>query len=330
MSDRVIRFASDRDKEDIVGFLRDHWDPNFSVVQSRELFDFLYLDGNKLNFVLALSGADIVAILGFCIYDDTHTDLFLMLWRSIDTKGTTGIDLIRFLQAQGFRSISSVGVRKEVLPIYELLGFNAGSLDQWVRINQQLESFEILGAKGAVLAPSACSVEAANCREVTEFDPAFWTHEKVIQRVPFKSWSYVTKRYCRHPIYRYRIFEVTDQTSILNYFVTRTVEHRSASALRLVDALNDENGLQDFSRYIDFLFQTEQHEYIDFYCLNFSELALTNAAFVNCRDLSNVIVPNFFEPFVQKAETKYFVSTLEAPKIFKGDGDADRPFRLMS
>lgn len=330
MSEREIRFARKGEETKIMDFLREHWDPEFSVVQSRELFDFLYEGEEGPRFAVALDQDRIVALLGFTIYDRVARDVFLMLWRSIDTVGTTGLDLIRFMQQQDFRSISSVGVRPDVLIIYKLLGFQTGSLEQWVKVNHALNSYKILKPSYSYIPshdePSLGT--SGEISEVREFDQEFEYFREQETRSPFKSIDYLTKRYLQHPNYCYRIFEYHIDGEIANYFVTRTVEYNGATALRLIDCIANDVGFAAFSNYINVLFDVERHEYIDVYCLNIRTETLENAGFRNCALVKEQIVPNYFEPFVQEAEVKYYITNMDRPCLYKGDGDADRPYRL--
>mgnify|MGYP001948453050 CR=1 FL=1 len=329
MPEREIRFAKQGEEDVIIDFLREHWHAEFSVVKSRTLFDFLYSGKSGPNFVLAYDGQTLVGILGLSFYDEMRTDVFLTLWRSIDTRVTTGIDMLKFVLEQNYDSISSVGTREEVLIIYKLLKFNTGSMDQWVKFNGDLGSYQIL--KHGDLPPKRPLHDrgAETIHEVSGFDPRLQYFSEPPAGSPFKSHAYLTKRYLQHPNYSYRVFEYSKDGEVLNYFVTRTVEYNGATALRLVDCVANDIGFVPFSAYVDSLFASEGHEYIDMYCLNLKSDTLTQAGFYDCAIVEDLVVPNFFEPFVQEAEVKHFITTLDAPCLYKGDGDADRPFRLV-
>jgi hypothetical protein len=326
----VIRYADRSEAPKIVEFLRDHWDANFSVVQSPELFNFLYVDGDRVNFVLALNGENIVATLGVTFYGTETPDVFLTLWRSIDTIHNAGIKLLEFVKEQGYRSISSVGTRKEVLIIYKMLGYKTGTMDHVVRINPDLQDYMILQPSPELSPAPLKESPSGTLNEVNEFSDSFSYFSTRSDRSPFKSRAYLTKRYFNHPIYKYRAFELIMDGEIVNYFVTRTVEICGSSALRLVDCIADEAGFTQFGMHMDLILRNERHEYIDMYCLNMDRSALTNAGFVFSGDYPDMIVPNFFEPFMQQAESKHYITTLDAPCLYKGDGDADRPYRLMA
>lgn len=328
MSEREIRYARSGEEDMIMRFLQEHWASDFSVARSRELFDFLYAGKDGPNFVLALDGNRLVGTLGLIFYDDERSDVFLTLWRSIDTRATTGIEILKFVLDCKFDSLSSVGTREEVLIFYKLLKFNTGSMEQWVRVNPASGDFKILKPSSKYPNLNCAPETLGKVQEVSAFDSSFSYFLNPKGTDPFKSHGYLTKRYLQHPIYRYRVFEYSLGNEVRNYFVTRTVDHGGATAIRLVDCVNDEIGFDTFSSFVSGLFDAEGHEYIDLFCLNFDRTVLRNSGFVECSAFPDLIVPNFFEPFLQEAEVKHFVTTLDGPHLYKGDGDADRPFRL--
>ena len=71
------------------------------------------------------------------------------------------------------------------------------------------------------------------------------------------------------------------------------------------------------------------HEYIDLFTKGLDEKIILEAGFMKVDNKNNdVIIPNYFEPFVQKNVCiRYFTDTknLKDLRIYKGDGDQDRP-----
>lgn len=328
MSEREIRFARHDEADSIRRFLRTHWANDFSVAQSRSLFDFLYADDDRINVVVALDCDDIVGILGVSPYSRDNADAFLTLWRSIDTKFNTGIDLLKFAMAQGFRSLSSVGTRKEVLVIYKMLGFRTGPMLQHIRVNPTKKQFRILVPGAHVPLPIRQAAPGTRLVEVSDFNADFSGFARLDPPSPYKSRAYLEHRYFAHPVYRYRAFELWRDDAIENYFVTRTVDVDGATALRIVDCLADDAGFVDFAAHLDQLLVAEGHEHVDFYNVNVDSALLSQAGYVERSDIDGMIAPNYFEPFLQENEQKFYVTTLAEPRLYKGDGDMDRPFRL--
>lgn len=222
MSKIEIRFAHSFEADDIRMFLYNYWDKDFSVVKSEELFDYLYRDNDRINFVLGIRENKIVAVLGYTFYDKDNPDVFLMLWRSIDRAENTGLKLIQFLQDKDFKSVSSIGVRKEVLIFYKLLGFNVGKMEHYYLPNLNVKDYKI----GHFLLDGYHFENIINYNSIVEVssfseDFSYFSQGKS-ENLTFKSFEYLTKRYCRHPIYRYQIYKSVDSNGTVNaYFVTR-------------------------------------------------------------------------------------------------------------
>lgn len=70
-----------------------------------------------------------------------------------------------------------------------------------------------------------------------------------------------------------------------------------------------------------------EYEYIDFYNFGINQKILNKAGFELNKYNKDIIIPNYFEPFLQKNIKLYYVSWPKKTSfpIFKGDGDQDRP-----
>ena len=68
---------------------------------------------------------------------------------------------------------------------------------------------------------------------------------------------------------------------------------------------------------------------MDIYSYGISKKILKKAGYINRYNVKNLIVPNYFEPFVRENVDIFcaFKTSLNKKKIklFKGDGDGDRP-----
>ena len=70
----------------------------------------------------------------------------------------------------------------------------------------------------------------------------------------------------------------------------------------------------------------EKNEYIDIYEVGIEDATLEEAGFIERKEEDSNIIPNYFEPFVQKNIEIYYMSNCKDKfRIFKGDGDQDRP-----
>ena len=73
----------------------------------------------------------------------------------------------------------------------------------------------------------------------------------------------------------------------------------------------------------------KKHEYIDFFSRGLDNKLILNAGFrILNKKNKDIIIPNYFEPFVQSnQQIRFFFDKGELKnfRFFKGDGDQDRP-----
>jgi hypothetical protein len=71
------------------------------------------------------------------------------------------------------------------------------------------------------------------------------------------------------------------------------------------------------------------HEYIDLLSMGLDEKIIFKAGFSKLNfEQNELVIPNYFDPFIQSnIKIRYFSDTkdLKNLRIYKGDGDQDRP-----
>ena len=140
----------------------------------------------------------------------------------------------------------------------------------------------------------------------------------------YKSPEYFNKRYFKHPYYKYHILlKSKNAKSILVY---RIVKANGVSCIRIMDFLGAEKEFNELTNYLIAKMLKENHEYIDIYEIGIEDDILENSGFVERKEEDSNIIPNYFEPFIQKNIEIYYMSNCNSKfRMFKGDGDQDRP-----
>ena len=99
--------------------------------------------------------------------------------------------------------------------------------------------------------------------------------------------------------------------------------------IRIVDYIGRIIYMSEVKNQIQEYLQTNLLEYIDFVEVGLEAKELIEAGFVNRKHYDDVIVPNYFEPFLQEnIDLDYAFKTVVAdskPIFFKADADQDRP-----
>ena len=80
------------------------------------------------------------------------------------------------------------------------------------------------------------------------------------------------------------------------------------------------------------LLKKYKSEYIDFYSYGISEKSFNKSLFVECDQYEGLIAPNHFEPIEKKNIDIYCAykknKNFKNIKLFRADGDGDRPSRI--
>ena len=92
----------------------------------------------------------------------------------------------------------------------------------------------------------------------------------------------------------------------------------------LTSTIGDFTFMGSISGLLDNLLEKYEAEYVDCYEVGINEEDMKRAGWKKTADSGNVI-PNYFEPFIQKNIDIYYFSSEPDIVLFKGDGDQDRP-----
>jgi len=280
------------DKKDFFEFLKNHWNPNFIYVKDNSYFNYEF-SGNS-NFVLSKKDGKIVAVLGFLEYDDREGDIFNAVWKN-SGKEDDGLKCLQFLLNAGYKSVSSCGINKKTIPIYEFLGINTGRLKHFYILNQEIEEYKIakISEKNVKKIESKNIVDLIEVENIDELLKLI-DYQDLKKYNFYKSPEYFNKRYFNHPYYKYHVLvKSKNANSILVY---RIVKANGGSCIRIMDFLGDEKEFNKLTNYLIDKMLKEKHEYIDIYEVGIEDKVLESSGFVERIEEDSNIIPNYFEP----------------------------------
>ena len=321
-----------------MSFINVHWKHNHILSKSKELFNWQYkAQGNKLNFIVAKEGEDLLGILGYIKnsrYDNSLDKLdviWLALWKvKENSPAGLGIGLYRKLINLERNCIFAViGINKTHPALYKALGFKNFQLDCFFMVNQDVTQ-NILKHNHSIidLKPSFnAHVELINLglSEIRELNDSPFFSDNLNK----KTTLYFENRYLLHPFYTYRVFSISEKGKCLGLISTRIVTYKNKKALRIVDFLGHESSISKIGFPLMNLLKTENIEYVDFWQNGIDENLLLLAGFQKLnQENDEIIIPNYFEPFLQENISILGAVKIDKNKKFivcKADGDQDRP-----
>lgn len=329
----LINQATISDVESIRRFINDNWKKNHIISRDHVFFNYQHNINNEINFIVAKKEEEIIGILGYIPSSiSTISDVSTVIWKVLDNqKPLLGLQMLKFLEKKNtVRYIFSSGINPNTFGLYKYLGFYINKLDHYYIINDTLETYNIakFNTVNNTFQPTKNNnfkiTTLINKEELDIFDfgdPSDY--------IPYRNKDYFIRRYLEHPIFKYDIYLVFNTDELVSIYVTRVQNYENSNIIRIIDFYGNQNTLDVFSNFIYNLLKKKSYEYVDFYCFGMNHKKLTSAGFslINEKN-NNVIIPDYFYPFEKKnIQISFFVNTknIEKIKIFKGDGDMDRP-----
>ena len=341
--DYDIRFCEEDEYEDLRLFFRDYWKENHIFVISKEVFDFQHLDkkNKRYNFVIAREkkSGDIHAILGFVPSNQfdskiERTMVWPCIWKNrkdINRKGL-GVTMYYHLKSSlSIETISILGISEIALSIYKHWNFDSGKIEHYVMPNFKMEEHLAKGLNKVYREFATESKDSLLLKKIDLEDYMKIPEESYMFTCygPYKSKEYYINRFVKHPVYKYEFLSIEDDNEIRAIMVVRKCGDGKQDCLRIVDFIGKIAYMSEVKNQIQKYIQENSLEYIDFVEVGLDSTELIEAGFVNRKQFDEVIVPNYFEPFLQEnIDLDYAYKTVVADSrrvFFKADADQDRP-----
>lgn len=344
MSALEIRFATVADRPALIDFLRDHWRADHVFVKAPQLLDWQHLaaDGQTINFMIAVQDGRLLAVNGIIPtshFDPAlaeHRQIFKGIWKVADDCELPGVGLALLLRLRSLVKPSLVGIvglSKAAATIYRAMGYQSGRMGQFVLFADDGQVCRIAAhvpVGHGVAAPGGGVVLRA--LDEAGLDALGTPGEAPFAAfTPVKSRRYLLNRYVRHPWYAYRLHAIEQHGVLVGYVVLRVNQANDAKALRIVDLICPDAVLGFLGPELQRLRREAGAEYVDLVGFGYDATALARAGFLDRRACPGLVVPNYFEPFVQANVDLDFACLQQADpdgrllRLVRGDGDQDRP-----
>lgn len=338
-----IRLASYEDIESIMEFIDLYWKKGHIMSKDRLLFEYEYVDGNHVNFVLAIDKSTklIEGILGFIKSSNTKNpkkkDIWGSMWKVNDENDNTsllGVELSkRIVDLTNCRTYISNGTSPNTtIPIRKLIFKDSGGkMNHYYYLNPFIKEFKI-----AVVVENKKDNQEKNnqntnikrFRSISEIKKEFTIEN--IDQVPYKDSWYFNKRYFNHPYYEYLVYGLRNNDKDIGaLLVAREIEEDGRKVLRIVDYIGEQRLFSGLNSEFKKMFMEKGYEYIDFYTYGFDKESILSSGFKLRDEKDENIIPNYFEPFLQENVDLWVHYKLKETLFFKADGDQDRPNEII-
>lgn len=315
--------------DELICFIDEHWIKNHIFTRARNLFDWQHKNEDQYNFILAIRGKEIVAILGFIPTSQfskalvDQKEAWLAIWKVRDDIRQPGLGLLmlKFLKKElDLKLICSLGLSQQVVPIYKALKYEVGILNHFAFFNQTLSKFSLVQPPNNYLT----TVEHTNFSyQILNENDSFSGLEHLFTCHPKKDVSYIKNRYINHPLYKYEVVVILEKYEPISLFVYRVNNVDDVLIARIVDMQGDSILDGRFNHVISCLVSDKGFDYIDLV----TNLKSNKSSGFRSNTSDEFVVPNYFEPFELKNISIDYAYQTDNPNIhiFRGDSDQDRP-----
>jgi len=329
----TLRLAKVDDRKNIMSFIKTNWLSTHILGHDKKFFNYLYLNEEKLQFILALDlNNKIKGVLGFLQYfqNNSRQDIFLALWKVIPNQNDPllGVKLINYLKKKvPHRHIHCIGITRETTGIYKFLGFEIGRLDHYVVFNPKCKLHLISKPPSSIKKiTDNSSIKFVKEKNINSLIEKLSKSNFYYKKIPFKSLKFLSHRYKNHPYFSYIFYEILHKNLFFGFVVLRKVKYKTSEALRVIDIISADKNIEKIIKNISIVLKDHNCEYMDIYVSNLDKKNLLDSNFKLVSNEKNIIVPDYFEPFKQdNVEILYATTFTKKIIFFKGDGDKDHP-----
>ncbi len=323
--------------QNLMSYLNDNWSSNHILSQNKKLFDWQYKKNNEYNFIVAKENKKIFGFQGYIPLNQYDIELnskeiFLAMWMA-KKKGSVGLGYNinkKLIEIANPNLTIVLGINESLLNFHKWQKYKIGYLDHHVLISNSIDRFSLINNYSKKKNNIKSPIIGVNFFKASKASDFSLIHNSLFEyQRPLKSKNYFINRYLNHPIYKYDIYFAIYESKIRSIVVTRVVEFKKSRAIRLVDYAGSNKDIYLLTENLYQLLEIKDAEYIDFYSHGINKDHFKKAGFINKDEIKDLIVPNYFEPFVRKnINISYAYKSNEKIsnlRLFKGDGDQDRP-----
>lgn len=324
----TVRFAREEDIPGIMKFIKEYWSEGHILANNREMFEFQYVYGDEVCFVLSQNNktGQIEGVLGYIPYEtDGERDIFTALWKVRKGKNLfQGIDLLTFLEQNArCRDLFCAGINPKTFSIYKYMKKIVTKMNHYYLLND-LDDYKIARIEEKKIMPvREVPYTVRKIQSVEELD--IFDANAHMQERPVKGKQYIDRRFFHHIKYNYEIYKVETQGEVA-YILGREQAQNDATIFRIMQLWGSDQAIANTGAFLKNLLLEKAYEYIDCFAYGIPEEIMEKAGFAVVQEQDANIIPNYFEPFVREnTEIHIFVPRDVKTRMFKGDGDQDRP-----
>ncbi len=342
-----IEFLKECELSKVQSFINNEWKKSHILSTSKELFKWQYQNKNlSYNFVVAKDKGEILGILGFIPtnkYDENLNSknvIWLALWKVTDKFKVPGLGLkmLIYLENNVKHCLIAVnGINSKIAALYKMLGYKSNNLNHYY-VTNSFSELNLIKSPKSYVHPKIKNGKGHNWelikKDETDKLKISLFNSSENELAIKKSLLFFINRYINHPFYNYFVYLIYSYNKKNAALISLRFDSKNdIKVLRIVDYYGSPKILQDSGKGLKEIMNLNNVEYTDFWSFGIQEEIMNSLGFQLVEEKKGIIVPNYFEPFIQENNQILFAYKDSTQKnkdilIFKGDGDQDRPNQL--
>ena len=327
-----FRIAKKIEINQIMRFIKLYWTKNNHLCgRNKKIFEYEYCYNDKVNFMIAINKKDkkINAIMGFIPYSKNKKNLHIcgsMLLVKPNIKFPfLGIEtmknLLKKIQPKSYCGIGTNSL--SLIPLIEKF-FNryTSKMVHHYFLNQKVKKFKIANIKKNL--KYNFDSKKIDYEQIENFNNVKKKIKlnKIKTNLPFKSESYIEKRYFNNPSFKYKFFIINKKDLLIGREIYFKKYNRKIFSL--VDFIGSINQLGRINNLLEDLIYKENYEYIDILCTDNISNILVKSGFKIKYPKDKNVIPIYFNPFIRKNIDIFYETSDKKMVFFKADSDQDR------
>ena len=291
--------------------------------KNSDLYDFVIAEHKESGEIHAVYG-----FINSSIYDEGSSDnpnaVWGALWKvrkDINNKEVRKIGmavLFYILERYPQSPFITLGLSQYSQTIFNGINFGFGKMNHYYFANKKIRK--------TIISVSVKFVDVVENDKVRMEEFGF-DNDIISDYLPQKNNAYLQNRYVKHPYYKYDLYGLYEDETLICVFVLRLINFSGARCLRLVDIVGKTHNWPNSTEALFSLVDKYDAEYVDCYNYGINENEFKNLGMIKVEEPT--IIPDYFEPFEKtNVDIHYAFCYDKDICVFKADGDQDRPSKI--
>ena len=317
-------------------YYKNNLDKKNVFVKNKKVFDYHFKNKKKYNFFITILKKKIISIQGYIPqskydYKLSNNEIFLSNFHSLQNTipGIGRLAFTKLIKQKIFVGSTNFPVR--MLEYHKRLGFTTGKMKHYFLISPFIKKFQIIKIKKKIkkiILKKNINLLDLKIKKI-EFCKDIKLDNKYFKNfMPTKSINFIKNRYLSYPYFKYQCYEIYKNEKAIAVIILKKFKYKDKNILKIIDFFGEQKNFIILKDVFLYLLKINKSEAIDFYQHGIEDKFIKKAGFKDKEKYKEVVIPEWFNPFYKKNIDYYYAyknKTKKLIRLFKGDGDRDRP-----